>query len=250
MGFKDVAERMKSLRGEREAQAAQARIVDHDESFRIRAKMIGVLLRDARIHAGRTTEHCAALLNVAPEVIETWEYGDDVPSLPQLELLAYYLDVPVSHFWGNQTLEAQRQDHTRMKEEYMALRDRLIGALLRQAREDHGLTVEAVAEASGIPAEEVVQYELGELPLPMHKLTVLANEVRKNPDYFLDSSSRLGELLAIREAWKYFSAMPDDVRRFAANPLNVGFMELAMMLSTMPTERLRRMGESILNITM
>jgi hypothetical protein len=40
------------------------------------------------------------------------------------------------------------------------------------------------------------------------------------------------------------------VRRFAANPLNVGFMELAMMLSQMPTEKLRNMGESILNITM
>lgn len=247
MDFKDIASRMKKAREEREP---QEKVVDYNQSYLIRAKMIGVLLRDARQNAGRTLEHCANLLGVTPEQIEMWEFGDDVPSLPQLELLAYYLDVPVSHFWGNHTLEATRQDHASTQSEYMALRDRLIGVLLRQAREDMGMSLEALSDASGIPVEEIEMYELGDAPMPMHKLTVLANEVRKNLNYFLESSSSLGELLAIREAWKYFSDLPEDIRRFAANPLNVGFIELAMMLSQMPTERLRSMGESLLNITM
>ncbi|MDZ4764748.1 MAG: helix-turn-helix transcriptional regulator [Chloroflexota bacterium] len=249
MDFRDISARLKKARDDREPQSA-SRATDYDQSYEIRAKMIGVLLRDARMNAGRTLDHCANLLKVTPEVVESWEFGDDVPSLPQLELLAYYLDVPVSHFWGNHTMESARQDHTTTQSEYMALRDRLVGALLRQAREDMGLSLDDLSDATGIPSAEIDAYELGEVSMPMHKLTVLANEVRKNLNYFLESSSKLGELLAIREAWKYFSAMPEDVRRFAASPLNVGFMELAMMLSQMPTERLRSMGESILNITM
>jgi len=40
------------------------------------------------------------------------------------------------------------------------------------------------------------------------------------------------------------------VRRFAANPLNAGFIEFAIMLSQMPTAKLRSMAESMLEITM
>ncbi len=84
----------------------------------------------------------------------------------------------------------------------------------------------------------------------MHELTVLANAVKKNVNYFLESSSHIGEWLETREEWKHFTDLPDDMRRFAANPLNLGFIEIAMMLSQMPTDRLRRIGESMLDITM
>ncbi|MFN8528172.1 MAG: helix-turn-helix transcriptional regulator [Anaerolineae bacterium] len=229
-------------------QAAVA--VEPGESLRIRGKMIGVLLRDARMAAGRTVDDCARLLRVAPEQIEAFEFGDEVPSLPQLEILAYYLEVPVSHFWGQSTLEATREDYTRAQNDYMALRDRMIGALLRKAREDAKLSLEEVAAASEIDAVTIEQYELGEISLPMHSLSVLATVVRKNMSYFMESSSHLGELLSLRERWKVFSELPEDLRTFASNPLNVGFIEIAMMLAQMPVNKLRSVGESILNITL
>ncbi len=49
-------------------------------------------------------EECAASLGLAPETLESWELGMEYPSLPEMELLAYELGVPVSHFWSNQTL--------------------------------------------------------------------------------------------------------------------------------------------------
>ena len=50
------------------------------------------------------------LLNVENQLIESWEYGDAAPTLPQLELLAYYLDVPVSHFWSMKTIETDKNE--------------------------------------------------------------------------------------------------------------------------------------------
>src|SRR5690606_3999777 len=131
---------------------------------------------------------------------EAWEFGDSVPSLPQLELLANYLGVPISHFWGMETISDSRANRTDPQQEYLALRDRMIGALLRQAREDGNLSLEQVSEASSIPAEQIERYELGEVPLPIHELTVLANAVNRNVSYFLESSSYIGQLLATREA--------------------------------------------------
>ena len=246
MDFQNLSAR---LRATRLPESNPTKSADVSQAFAIRARMIGVLIRDARVDAGRSPEDCAAALDVEPAQIEAWEFGDVAPTLPQLEILASYLDVPVSHFWGTRTLEQERKSHG-AQADYLALRDRMIGLMLRQAREEQGISLDALAESSGLPAARIAQYELGELPMPIHELTVLANEVKKNLSYFLESSSYIGELLALREEWKRFAKMPDDLRRFAANPLNAGFIEIAMVLSELPAERLRHIGESMLNITM
>jgi transcriptional regulator with XRE-family HTH domain len=132
----------------------------------------------------------------------------------------------------------------------MALRDRMIGALLRQAREEANISTEELGQMTAIPAENIERYELGELSLPMHELSVLASSLKKNVSYFLESSSHIGQLLSIREEWKHFTDLPEEVRKFAANPLNIGFIHIAITLSQMPTDTLRQVGTSMLDITM
>ncbi len=244
----DIGSRFAKLRQADDAEAEKP--VDHDESYRIRARMVGVLLRDARVKVGRSVADCARLLNVTPEHIEQWEVGDAVPSLPQLEILAFFLGVPISHFWGINTLEKTERDLIATQSDYLTLRDRMIGALLRLAREDQALSLDDVSEQTGITPEQLTQYETGELPLPMHELTVISNALGKNITYFLESSSHLGVSLTQREEWQHFTRLPEDIRRFAANPLNVGFIEIAILFSQMPADKLRKVGESVLNISM
>ena len=247
MSFEDFASKIKQ---KKQFATQEEQPFDFEESYRIRAKMLGVLLRDARISAARTIEDCARLLQVSPAQVETWEFGDDAPSLPQLELLAYYLDVPISHFWGLETRKISRGGKGNIQPEYINLRNRMIGGLLRQAREEVEATLEDLQEVSGIPASKINSYELGELTIPMHELFVLAMSVKKNLDYFLESSGQVGELLVIYEKWKHFSELPEDVREFISNPINIGFVNIAVMLSQMPADRLRQVGASILDITM
>ncbi len=245
--FKEISARFKKAQ---EQQAEPPPAIDFDESFRIRAKMVGVLLMDARRKAGRSVEDCANLIHVSADQLQRWEYGEDAPSLPQLELLAFYLDVPVSHFWGMDTLKLSGEKYDSAQSEYLSLRDRMIGALLGIAREEAGITVETLAEETGVPAEQIIRYELGEASVPMHELTVLSNALKKNISYFLESGSHLGDWLAMREEWKHFTELPPDLRKFAANPLNIGFLEIAILFSQMPADKLRRVGESVLNISM
>ncbi|MGB7340352.1 MAG: helix-turn-helix transcriptional regulator [Phototrophicaceae bacterium] len=247
MDFKDISARMKQARG---TDDAEEQPYDFGESYRIRSKMLGVLIRDARLNAARTVEDCARLLNVANTVIESWEFGDTAPTLPQLELLAYYLDVPVSHFWSMKTMDTDKNEKLASQDEYMALRNRMIGALLRQAREAESLTEEEVAERAQITLELFQKYQMGDTSIPMHHLSVIANIVNKNMDYFLETSSYVGELLRIREQWKHFSDLDPEVREFAANPLNIGFIKIAITFSKMPVDQLRLAAEGMLEIAM
>jgi transcriptional regulator with XRE-family HTH domain len=251
MGFEDISARMKKIApgGGAAKGKAPAKAPDPAESFRLRAKMLGVLLTDARRSAERTIEDCAYLLRVTPEQFQAWEYGEDAPSLPQMELLAYYLGVPISHFWGTETLEAKQGVHVDIQTEYMALRTRMIGVMLHAAREEMGLSLDDISQSTSIPRDKIEWYEQGETAIPMHELTVLAGALKKNTNYFLESSGYIGQWLTSREEWKNFSALPEEKRRFAANPRNVGFLEIAIMLSKMPVENLREVGASILDIT-
>jgi len=223
---------------------------DYAESYRLRGKMLGVLIRDARLSASRTIDDCARLLHLDPSVISSWEYGDDVPSLPQLELLAYYLDIPVSHFWSQKTKQGNEPTKTSVQNEYVALRNRMIGGLLRAAREGENLSIEDVSEVTMISVADIQQYEYGEAIVPMHQLTALASAVNRNMDYFLESSSFVGELLQMRAEWQKFMDLDEDVRKFAANQTNLGFLKIAMMFSHMPTAELREVAEGMLEITM
>jgi len=250
MDFGDLGSRFKQAKSGKEADKAADKPYDHAESYRLRARMLGVLVRDARLSAARTLDECARLLNVGPEVVEAWEFGDTAPSLPQLELLAYFLGVPISHFWGQNALEQDRNAKIDAEHDYVLLRQRMIGAMLRQAREDLGLSLEQLAEAAHLDAQQVALYELGEMPIPMNELNVLSGLVKRNMDYFVETAGTIGELLQIREEWRRFTDLHEEVRAFAANPLNLGFIKIAMMFSRLPAEELRKVAEGMLEISM
>ncbi len=250
MSFGDLSDRLKKgMSSKHQTSATDDKPYDYSESYRLRGKMLGVLIRDARISASRTLEDCARLLQVSPAQISAWEYGDDVPSLPQLELLAYYLDIPVSHFWGSSTRSLQ-DEKSGVQLEYVALRNRMIGGLMRSAREGENLSIEDLSEATKIDAPLLQQYEYGDVIIPMHHLTVIAGAVNRNLDYFLESNSYVGELLKMRAEWQKFMDLDEDVREFASNQTNLGFLKIAMHFSDMPTATLRKIAEGMLDITM
>lgn len=251
--FQDFAAKFKKNKA---AEATTSSVVrdadapyDHAQSYQLRGRMLGVLLRDARNNASRSLEDVAGYLHIPPEVVEAWELGDASPSLPQLELLAYFFDVPVSHFWGLKTLEAERAQPVSAQEEFVALRTRMIGALLRQSREEMKWSIDDLATRTAISAQDLHDYEVGEISIPMHELAVLANAVNKTMGYFLETASQIGDLLAMREKWKHFNTLPDELREFAANPQNIGFIEIALNFSRMNSDVLRRIAVSMLDIT-
>lgn len=247
----DTANRRKHVTGQPQPAPTSDVTSTMDHYFRLRARMLGVLIRDARMKASRLESDCAHVVGVSPETFSNWEYGDESPTLPQLELLANFLYIPISHFWSTKTLvNDSNTSTTHTQHTYFEIRDRMIGLMLRQAREQANLSVAELAHESGADAQIIAQYELGELPIPMHHLNILAHQVNQNIRYFLDFSGQVGELLAMQEQWKHFAQLPEDVRAFAANPVNIGFIEIAVMLSKLPTDTLRSVGASMLDSTM
>jgi transcriptional regulator with XRE-family HTH domain len=246
--FANVAARMHKQLGKKGKKEEGPR--DFEELHLVRARILGVLIRDARLSAEQSLEQCASQIGITAQALEEWELGKAMPSLPQLELLAYQLGVPISHFWGTEVTLRQEQHRPVDAQEYVLLRSRVIGTLLRALRQQRNLTPDQLATAAGISVSNINAYELGQRPIPTPVLISLAGACGVNLSYFLENGNRIGTFLILQEDLKHFSELPQDVRHFVSAPVNQPYIELAMKLAQMGTDQLRGVAEAILEITL
>ena len=217
----------------------------------IRAKKLGVLIQDARLATGKSVDECAEAIGATGSEFTAYEYGEESPSLPELEVLAYFLDVPISHFWGGRSIsEDDKSTRILNQEQLISLRKRVIGTLIRQARTESDLSLDELAESIGISSGQLESYELGQEPIPLPTLEALGTELNRPIQDFRDEQGPIGEWAARRHAIQDFLELSPEVQTFVSKPVNRPYLELAIRLSEMTVERLREVGEGILEITL
>lgn len=217
----------------------------------LRARKLGVLLRDARLKARKSVAECARLIGVTPSLWRAYETGRRSPSLPEVEVFAYTMRLPLEHFWGNEAISddtdpAEALDLERLK----SIRNRLIGARLRQQRMSAGLSLKTLSGQTGIPTSRLRAYELGERAIPLPELEALMALLHGDVDVLLDQSGPVGQWIVEQKSMREFLQLPPEMRTFVCKPVNRPYLELAMRLSAMSVEQLRAVAEGLLEITL
>lgn len=149
----------------------------------IRRKIMGTLLRHARVTAGRSQAELAAALHISRYRYAQYEHGKQEISLPQLELVADLCGVPLGYFFDDE-IEVQDEALEISHEVAPRIQRKLQGVLLRQARELAGKTQKDCAAVLGISPRQVSQYEWGEQEIPAAELQVLAPHLGVEVTYF------------------------------------------------------------------
>jgi transcriptional regulator with XRE-family HTH domain len=217
----------------------------------IRTKKMAVLIRDARQKSGRSVDECARAMGISSEKYHSYEAGENSPSLPELELFAFFLDTPLDHFWGRTPLaEAKKPGKLDGPDQLVKLRQRAIGVILIQARVQSSLTPEEVASRSGIRIDQIRQYEKGEAPVPFTELEILSQVVNRSIKDFQDRHGPVGRWAAKQGVIDNFLEMPADLQSFVSKPINWPYLEVARRLSEMSVEKLRSIAEGLLEITL
>lgn len=149
----------------------------------IRQKIMGILLRNARIRAGRSQTELAAALRVSKYRYVAYEQGRHDLALPELEVIAELCDTPLSYFFDDESAVEDESEELAYQT-VPRIQRKVIGALLRQARLQAGMTQKECAEKLGIPARRIGQYEDGEREIPPAEIEVLASYLGVDPGYF------------------------------------------------------------------
>lgn len=216
----------------------------------IRTKKLGVLMRSARRASGKSLEECANAIGIPISQLEAYELGEQAPSLPEIEMLAFFLQVSLEYFWGNELLKGNGHQQLIEPGKLRNLRQRMIGALIRKARTEAGLSQEDLAEQTGISAERLNAYELGEEAVPLPELETLAKIFNTSVREFQDKKGPVGDWFTRQRIIKDFQELPAELQHFASKPVNQPYLELAKRLSEMQVEKLRSVAEVLLEITL
>lgn len=225
--------------------------MDRQERFtKIRTKMVGALMYDARLASHRTVEECAQVMGVTPEQYRQFENGQEAPALPAVETLAYYLDIPLNHFWGRQSLSQKPappsgDDQRRLHQ----LRNRLIGVQLKQARGKANLSTQELAKKAGVSEEQLKRFELGQEDIPLPQLDALLAALNLPVEQLFDRHGPVGQWRLQQEWIQEFNQLPEELKDFVIKPVNRPYLELAKRLSNLSVEKLRAIAEGLLEIT-
>jgi transcriptional regulator with XRE-family HTH domain len=218
----------------------------------LRSRKLGVLIYDARKAARRSVEECADLLGIPVELYQSYESGQRALSLPELEVLAYYFDISLEHFWSHQSLtenQAQKKTGPEQNIRLRQLRDRIIGTRLRLTRNQANLSPRQMAERTGLAEQQIKRYELGEISIPLTDLEILAKALDTRVEEFFDNHGPIGNWRAQKLTVNKFMELVPELQDFVCMPVNRPYLELAMRLSQLSVEKLRSVAEGLLEIT-
>jgi transcriptional regulator with XRE-family HTH domain len=222
------------------------------EKVTLRRKILGVKIRHARTRAGLGLKEVGQALGVSSEVVSEIELGRLPISLPQLEVMALIFNISVMSFWAEEPIkESNLSFPTR---EAIALRQRIIGALLRKARIESGRSQEELASLLEIPVTRISEYEFGKAPISIQELEALADYLKRPLSYFIDQGIPVahnesnGQATPLNEIVD-MSQLPKEVREFLSNPANLLYVNIAMKLSELSADTLRALAEGLLEVT-
>lgn len=222
-----------------------------DVQVNLRTKKLGILIKDARLSVNKNLKDCAQSVGIDPGILMSYEEGLRSPSLPELEILAYYFKLPLAHFWSNDVVSGNVSPLSSINLQALnGIRQRMLGALLRKQRMESGTSIDLLSEQSGISTSQLDAYELGESPIPVPVLEGLMSLLDSRIEIMFDHSGPVGQWLVEKKLIQDFLKLPPELQSFVCKPVNQPYLELALALSGLSKEKLRTVAESLLEITL
>jgi len=221
-----------------------------DIAINLRAKKLGILIKDARLTSGKTMKECGEAIGVSGSTISSYERGVSSPSLPELEMFAHFLKIPIGRFWKDTIIASEEAALDDLDIEHtQALRHRQIGSRLEDARIEKEITFDEITEKTGITYGRMKRFETGNSPAPLPELEILCNLLNISPSDLFDNETSIGKWISAQSNMADFLALPKDLQNFVSKPVNQPYIEIAKKLSNLSAEQLRTIAESILDIT-
>ena len=239
----DLRERLEAIsrkRAEKEAEEKAAQKI-------LRRKIVGVLIKQARLEMGKSLRETAAMLGCSPDRLSQYESGEKAPSLPEMEMLARFFSVSLEDLLN----ETRQRDRPPLPpSEVIPIRHKILGVQLRQARQAAGLSQKELAKAVNCPAGRLSQYERGQRPIPVPELEALTEILRLRFSELVEADLGPDSPQARQQRrLERLATMPEHIQDFVLNPVNILYIEMAMKVSTLPVDALRQIAEGLLDIT-
>lgn len=216
----------------------------------IRNKILGTLLKHARLRADRLPDEYAEVFSRPVADILSWENGTIPITLSELEVWAYASGVPLSFFWDENSLPPHRELNEPVHP-IMKIRRKMVGVLLQQSRLISACSLEEIAQAVGVSPERLAECEAGTAELSVAELERAAEACGvRIADFFDEDLFALSDEERRMRNMSRLQELPPDLQEFVLKPSNVLYLKIAKQLSVLSASTLREVAETLLDITL
>jgi len=199
-------------------------------------------MRAARERSHRSLKQVSQRLGVSAARVRQYESGAREISLPELEMLAVYLQAPLSYFLNPDSQVEEDIPPPPQPEKIKSLRA-MIGVRLKQARLVAGKSREDCARLLRVKTGTITRFERGLGDIPITALEKLAEFLGVNFFYFLQVGGEDStDVLDLEK----LARLPKEVRVFALNPDNLPYLRMAQKFRDLPHDKLKELGEIML----
>ena len=189
-------------------------------------KKIGDRIKELRVKHGLTQKDIAALLDVSPSTVGMYEQNRREPDANTLVKISERFNVSTDYLLG--TPEKKELSSSSLAAGF--------GMLMRQVREEKGITVEKMAVDLGMPTTLLIGIEAKSVPPSLNAAIKIADYLEVSIDYLLgtDEKEKRTSYNELRSDPPYFKKSSPWLTKLS-DPQNIEFLELYSKLT--PEER-------------
>lgn len=178
-------------------------------------KKLGIVIKSAREIRKQSIEVCANAIGVEASTFLLYENGEIAPSLPELEVLAYFLEVPIQHFF-NSTLEEEKIvfKNNQDLDQFLMIRSKVIATRLKSYRLKKNVSPAKMVANTSLTEDQYLLYEDGSQPIPLTNLQAFMFPLGCSMKEFLAEGGRIGAKYRAEKAQQTLEDIPSEVQKF------------------------------------
>jgi len=206
-------------------------------------------IRRIRKTLQRSIHDCASILEISKEQYLGFEQGTHSLSLPDIEILAFYLGTPVNELFEDHSPREDQlsllKDNVRFQ--YRQLREKMIRTKLVIELQQAELSFENIHKTTLIPLDALKAYEIGQAVIPVEHLQQISECLGKPLSIFFSDNLGLSEDLNPEQRadnWEQEFPEGDSVR--TSEP-EEPYSQLMEALKKIPKEDQAQIAKILLN---
>lgn len=205
-------------------------------------------IKQVRTRKQHAIHQCAMILDISKENYLKFESGEKPLSLPEIELIAIYLGIPLQNLFDEDPVKDDSllvlQDE--VQPIYRNLRQKMIRAKLNAEKAKKGISLEELHQTTNIPLQTLTFYENGDLPIPIHHLMQICDVLSLSMEAFINkeiTSDKRVKHQSRRPNWEQEYPESENKNSFSAGEAH---SPLEIAISMLPIEDQAAIAKTLL----
>jgi transcriptional regulator with XRE-family HTH domain len=203
----------------------------------------------AREYRQLSRNSCSQLLGIPVGRLRNYEEGKYVPTLPEIEGLAYIYGLPLTALFDPREIDhlINEPDADNLQQ-LIRIRGHIISTRLQIAFDQSGKTLREITKETGLSASRIRKYLNNALEMSYDDLCVLSGVLGMDTHSQFDTDSSIGRWQAMQSRMARFCRLPEDIQEYVIAEDKTELLRVAHRLMDLDLQSLRTLSDSLQTI--